>query len=246
MMTGMKIVNFHAWNVSVPAAIRIQKEMRVRIVDRDDFGQIRAIAGVDISTTGNLARAAVVVLGYPGLEPMEQCTAARPIQFPYVPGLLAFREIPAILDALEKLRVEPDLIMADAQGLAHPRRFGLASHLGMVLDKPTIGCAKSRLCGDHSEPGERAGSWAPLRDGGEVIGAAVRTKDATNVLYVSVGHRVSLESAVQTVLRCCRKYRIPEPTRLADHAASGAVVVEQARQGSLFWGGPSHPGGSSS
>jgi deoxyribonuclease V len=234
MMTGMKIVHPHAWNVSVPEAIRIQKELRARIVDRDDFSQIEAIAGVDISTAGNLARAAVVVLSYPGLQPMEQCSATRPIQFPYVPGLLAFREVPAILDALEKLRLEPDLIMADAQGLAHPRRFGLASHLGMVLDKPTIGCAKSRLCGEHAEPGEKAGNWALLTEAGEVIGAAVRTKDATNAVYVSVGHRVSLESAIQTVLKCCRKYRIPEPTRLADRAASGVVVVEQGRQGSLF------------
>lgn len=233
-MSSMKIAHPHAWKVPMAEAVRIQKELRPKIVDRDDFGQIGAIAGVDISTAGNLARAAVVVLSYPDLQPEEQCTAERPIEFPYVPGLLAFREIPAILDALDKLRLEPDLIMADAQGLAHPRRFGLASHLGMILDKPTIGCAKSRLCGDHAEPDEKAGSWAPLKDAGEVIGAAVRTKDATNVVYVSVGHRVSLEFAIQIVLRCCRKYRLPEPTRLADQVASGGVVVEQGRQGSLF------------
>lgn len=230
----MKIVSPHAWNVSVAEAIRIQKALRARVVDRDTFGEIRTIAGVDISTAGNLARAAVVVLAYPSLQPMDQSTAARPIEFPYVPGLLAFREVPAILDALARLRVEPDLIMADAQGLAHPRRFGLASHLGVVLDKPTIGCAKSRLWGEHGAPGEKAGCWTPLTDAGETIGAAVRTKDRTNVVYVSVGHRLGLESAIEVVLRCCRKYRIPEPTRLADSVAAGAVVVEQYRQGSLF------------
>jgi len=176
----------------------------------------------------------VVVLSYPDLEPVEQCTATRPIEFPYVPGLLAFREIPAILDALEKLRAEPDLIMADAQGLAHPRRFGLASHLGVILDKPAIGCAKSRLCGEHAEPDRKAGSWTPLVDAGKVIGAAMRTKDATNVVYVSVGHRVSLEFAIRNVLTCCGKYRLPEPTRLADQVASGAVVVKEERQGRLF------------
>lgn len=230
----MKIARSHAWKVPVAEAIRLQKELRGGVVDRDDFGEIRTIAGVDISTAANLARAAVVVLDYPSLQPMEQTTATRPIEFPYVPGLLAFREVPAILDALDKLRLEPDLIMADAQGLAHPRRFGLASHLGMVLDKPTIGCAKSRLCGEHGEPGEKAGGWAPLTDAGEIIGAAVRTKDATNVVYVSVGHRVSLESAIRMVLGCCRKYRLPEPTRLADSVASGAVVIQQDRQRSLF------------
>ncbi len=221
----MKIVHPHPWRVSAAEAIRIQEELRGRVVARDDFGTIRNVAGVDISVVGDEARAAVVVLRYPGLEPLEQRRVEGPVAFPYVPGLLAFREIPAILKALDKVRSGIDLIVADAQGLAHPRRFGLACHLGVILDKPAIGCAKSRLCGRHAEPGGKAGSWAPLRDGGEVIGAAVRTRDAVNVMYVSVGHRVSLDSAVRIVLKCGAGYRMPEPTRLAHRAAGGAVVV---------------------
>lgn len=221
----MKLVHRHAWDVSVPEAVRLQLALRDKVVARDRLGPIRRIAGVDIGTAGGRARAAVVVLSFPDLQPIEQRTAERPIAFPYVPGLLAFREIPAILAALQKLRVEPDLIVADAHGRAHPRRFGLACHLGVILDTPTIGCAKSRLCGAHEEPGQRAGRWAPLTDAGDVIGAAVRTKDHTNVVYVSVGHRVSLETAVRTMLKCCTQYRIPEPTRLADRVAAGERVV---------------------
>lgn len=210
----------HPWNVSIPEAIRIQEALRCKVVTRDDFAPIRTVAGMDIGTAGGRAKAAVVLLKFPELELLEQRTAERPIEFPYVPGFLAFREIPAILDALARLRGEPDLLVTDGQGRAHPRRFGLACHLGVLLDKPTIGCAKSLFCGEHDEPKSKAGSWTPLSDAGEVIGAAVRTKDSTRVVYVSVGHRVSLESAIQLVLRCCTKYRIPQPTRLADHAAA--------------------------
>ncbi|MBI4565237.1 MAG: deoxyribonuclease V [Planctomycetes bacterium] len=215
----------HRWNVSIAEAVRLQKELAARVVDRDDFGTLRTIAGVDISTANERARAAVVVLSYPGLEPLEQATAERPLEFPYVPGLLGFREIPSILDALAKLRRAPDMIVADGQGRAHPRRLGLASHLGVILDRPTIGCAKSRLCGDHAIPAPKAGSWTALTDGGEVIGAALRTKDATNVVYVSIGHRVGLKSAIGIVLKCCTKYRIPQPTRLADRVAAGENVI---------------------
>lgn len=230
----MKVAHRHGWDVAPAEAVAIQQALRAKVVERDTFGEIRTVAGVDIGTAGDAARAAIVLLSFPDLRPVEAATAERPIRFPYIPGLLAFREVPAILDAFERLQREPDLIMADAQGLAHPRRFGLASHLGVILDKPAIGCAKSRLCGEHAEPGLKAGSWEPLMDGEAVIGAAVRTKDATNVVYVSVGHRICLESAIRLVLRCCTRYRIPEPTRLADRVASGTAMVKEGRQESLF------------
>lgn len=226
----MEIVHKHAWTLTPKEAVRLQREMWAHTVRRDAFDSIDVIAGVDISVRANRARAAVVLLKFPELEPLEQHTTTRPIKFPYVPGLLAFREIPAILDALKKIRRRPDLIMADAQGVAHPRRFGLASHLGVILDVPTIGCAKSRLCGQHDEPGPQRGSWAPLVDRGERIGAAVRTRYATKVVYVSVGHRIGLESAIRIVLDCCPKFRIPEPTRLADKAAGGSRVVTKIRR----------------
>lgn len=231
MWPVMKVVRHHPWNIPVPEAIRLQKELQGKVVEGDRFGEIRTIAGVDISTGGNRARAAVVILRYPDLQPIEQVTAERPLDFPYVPGLLAFREVPAILDALEKIRREPDVIMADAQGRAHPRRFGLASHLGVLLNKPTIGCAKSRLCGEHEDPPEAAGSWTSLKDKGDLVGAALRTKERTNVVYVSIGHRVSLKSAIRITLTCCLNYRLPEPTRLADQVAAGSARCRPASRG---------------
>lgn len=204
--------------MNIPAAIALQRELAGRVVARDDFGPLRRIAGVDIAVGGGRARAAVTVLGFPGLELLEERTAERPLEFPYVPGLLAFRELPSILEAMEQLQTKPDLVMADGQGVAHPRRCGLASHLGLVLELPSIGCAKSRLIGTHAEPARARGSWRPLRDGGETIGAAVRTREGTRVVYVSVGHRVSLASAIRIVLECSPRYRVPQPTRLADQA----------------------------
>ena len=180
------------------------------------------VAGVDISgeDSGGFARAAVVVLSYPELEMVEQKVVTLPVVFPYVPGLLSFREVPLILSACEALTVSPDLLIADGQGVAHPRRLGLASHLGLFLDVPTIGCAKSILCGCHEDVGPEPGNWVPLRDRGEVIGAVLRTKRGVKPVYVSVGHMVDLEAAVGWTMDCCRGYRLPEPTRLAHLAAS--------------------------
>ena len=171
---------------------------------------------------GNVARAAVVVLSYPGLEVVDSSVVDLPVTFPYVPGLLAFRECPAVLSAFEKLSVEPDLIIVDGQGLAHPRRFGIACHLGVLLDKPTIGCAKSRLIGTFEATAQAAGSWVPLCEAGETIGAVLCTKEGTRPLFVSIGHEVDLEAAVRLVLSCCQGHRLPETTRLAHLAASGA------------------------
>jgi deoxyribonuclease V len=217
-----------------PAEARaLQVELRGRLELRDRLGHIRRVAGADVAfdPAGRGARpphgrgeaiAAVVLFSYPGWEELECALARRPLEFPYVPGLLSFREIPVILAALEGLRETPDLIFCDGQGYAHPRRFGLASHLGVLLDVPTIGCAKSRLIGQHREPGIRAGAWAPLMDRGERIGAVVRTRSGARPMYISCGHRVSLERAVALTLEACNGPRVPLPTRRADRSVAQA------------------------
>ncbi len=167
------------------------------------------------------ARAAVVILEYPELRAVEVKVVSGRLSFPYIPGLLSFRESPLTLTACGELNLSPDLIIVDGQGILHPRRFGLASHLGLLLDTPTIGCAKSLLCGEHQEPGLEPGSYAEVVDKGEVIGAALRTREGTSPVYVSIGHKIDLESAIYWVRRCCRGFRVPEPTRLAHLAAGG-------------------------
>jgi deoxyribonuclease V len=181
------------------------------------------IAGVDIAVgkANEIAQAAVVVLSYPELRLVAVELVQGKLEFPYIPGLLSFRESPLILAACRKLSLTPDLIIVDGQGVAHPRRLGLASHLGLFLDVPTIGCAKSRLCGSHDIPTEEAGSYTEVLDKGEVIGAALRTRTGVKPLYISTGHRINLENAIYWVLQCCRGYRLPEPTRLAHLAAGG-------------------------
>jgi len=171
-----------------------------------------------------VARGAVVVLSYPELELVETRVVEGKVDFPYVPGLLSFREAPLTLAAFERLDIAPDLVLFDGQGIAHPRRLGLASHLGLFLDIPTIGCAKSRLCGHYDTLGLEPGGYAELVDGEEIIGAALRTKAGTKPVYVSIGHKVNLKSAINWVMRCCRGYRLPEPTRLAHLAAGGRLV----------------------
>jgi len=217
--------NLHGWQVSIPQAFEIQRELAARVSQISEVDKPRFIAGADISAgrAGDMATGAVVVMDYPALELVEVKTVNEKLTFPYIPGLLSFRESPLVLAACEKLTVTPDLILVDGQGLAHPRRLGLASHLGLLLDTPTVGCAKSRLCGRHQEPARTAGSYAELWDNGEVIGAVLRTKENTNPLYISIGHRVDLEAAIVWALACCRGYRIPEPLRLAHLAAGGKV-----------------------
>ena len=187
---------------------------------------MKRVAGVDISVDrkGNIARGAVVILSYPQLEPLESQVAERPIEYPYVPGLLTFREAPVILQACEQLSHNPDLILVDGQGIAHPRRLGLAAHLGILLDCPTIGCAKSRLCGEHLTVGTELGDYVELLDGDEVIGAVLRTRTNVKPLYVSIGHRIDLASAIQWVINCSKGYRLPEPTRLAHQVAGGKIL----------------------
>jgi deoxyribonuclease V len=218
----MRLIDAHPWDIGPRDARRVQELLSPRVKTFDDHGEVKRVCGVDIGVKGGIARAACVVLSFPGLEPLESLCLESPVAFPYVPGLLSFREIPPLIPVLRGLLVEPDLIIADGQGVAHPRRFGLASHLGILLDKPSIGCAKSRLLGECGEPGYARGSFESLLDGGEVVGAALRTRDGVKPVYVSVGHRVSLRTAVDFVLRCGGGYRLPEPVRLAHRLASSA------------------------
>jgi deoxyribonuclease V len=212
----------HPWDVTPKEAAAIQERLRQYIITEDDLGSVRSIAGVDIGFAENntITRAAVVVLSFPDLEPIAQATAHRPTTFPYVPGLLSFREAPAALEALSKLTLQPDLLLVDGQGRAHPRRFGLACHIGLLSDIPAIGVAKSRLIGQHEGVGEVRGSQTPLMHEDEVIGTVLRTRDNVKPLYISVGHRISLTTAVDYVLRCAPKYRLPETTRQAHNLAS--------------------------
>lgn len=224
----------HPWDVTPEEAMRIQRELRDQVVDRTQMERLEHVAGIDCGFKGDQVRAAVVVLTYPGLEPIDQAVVETPVSFPYIPGLLSFRETPAVLQAMAKLRVETDLLILDGHGLAHPRRFGLACHVGVITDLPAIGCAKSRLVGVHNEPPTEAGRWVSLYDEGEVIGAVVRTRTGVSPLFVSIGHKVDLETAVRLVLSCCTKYRLPETTRYAHRVAGGEQLVIGAQQPSLF------------
>jgi len=230
----MKIVCPHPWNVSPAEAMEIQRQLRGKVSKERSFGEVHTVAGVDVGFKGEVARAAVVVLSYPELQPLDYSVAELPVEFPYIPGLLSFREGPSVLAALEKLATEPDLFIFDAQGLAHPRRMGLASHIGIIIDRPSIGCAKSRLCGTHHQPGPERGSYVHLYDDGEIIGAVVRTRTGVKPLYVSIGHRIDLESAIEYVLGCCRNHRLPETTRYAHRVAGGERLQIKASQPSLF------------
>lgn len=218
----MKVRRTPEWPTNFTQAREVQESLHRQVIAEDRFGRIDNVAGIDVGfeENGAVTRAAVVVLGFPGLEAREQAIARRPTRFPYVPGFLSFREAPAVLDALDKLCTMPDMLLCDGQGLAHPRRFGIACHLGLLTDIPSIGVAKSRLIGTHGEVPLHKGAWRPLRDDGEVIGAVLRTRAGVKPVYVSVGHRVGLASAIDIVLRCTTRYRLPEPTRQADRLAS--------------------------
>lgn len=213
----------HPWDVSPREAIAIQQRLRALVRIGDEFTPPQRIAGVDVGFEQNntITRAAVAVLEFPSLQLVEQAIARLPTSFPYVPGLLSFREVPGVLAALERLSELPDMLLCDGQGIAHPRRLGIASHLGVLLDLPTIGVAKSRLVGSHEEPAEEKGSWSPLLDGDELIGCVLRSRSRVKPLYISPGHRVGFDTARQMVLACTTRYRLPETTRWAHRLASG-------------------------
>lgn len=211
----------HAWNVEPEQAIAIQRELAGRVIREGNPDPVRLIAGIDISAgrVGSRGRAAVVILSYPDLTVVETVRHEAEITFPYIPGLLSFREIPLILETYARLAQQPDLVIVDGQGIAHPRRLGIAAHLGVLIDRPTIGCGKSRLTGRHAEPPAEPGFWVPLLAGREVIGNVVRTRRGVKPLYISLGHRIGLAEATEWILRCTRRYRLPEPIRAAHQSA---------------------------
>lgn len=212
----------HAWDLAPKEAMALQSRLAAQIVLHDDFGEVARVAGVDVGfeNEGAITRAAVAVLSFPSLRLEASAIARLPTRFPYVPGLLSFREVPAVLAAMERLDVRPDLLLCDGQGIAHPRRFGIACHLGLLLDLPAIGVAKSRLIGQHGTVPDPRGAWVPLKDGEETIGAVLRSRQGVRPLYVSPGHRIGLESALAWVMACLTRFRLPETTRWAHRLAS--------------------------
>lgn len=232
----MKVEGLHDFDLSPAEARRLQGELSPRIEEGPalDLDAVRHVAGADVSTEGDMAYATVVVLDFPGLSLVEVQGYEAELTFPYVPGLLAFREIPSVARALEKVQTPVDALIFDAQGRAHPRRMGLASHLGLFLDVPSVGCAKSRLTGRYEEPEQDKGSAADLVDRGETIGKVLRTRKNVSPVYVSVGNRIDLDSAVELVLACSPKYRLPETSRQAHNAANRLRRGEDTAEGSLF------------
>jgi deoxyribonuclease V len=214
------------WPTTVADARVVQESLRGKVVTRDRLRRVRTVAGIDVGFEqhGRITRAAVVVLDFPALTLRAAAVARSPTRFPYVPGYLSFREVPAVLAALARLKTKPDLLLCDGQGRAHPRRFGLACHLGVLTGIPSIGVAKSRLIGTHESLPDTRGARVPLVDKGEVIGAVLRTRAGVKPLYVSIGHRLSLATAIDCVLRCTASYRLPETTRYAHRLASGSLA----------------------
>jgi deoxyribonuclease V len=212
----------HRWDVSPDEAIAIQQRLRGHVITHDDFGPVQTVAGVDIGfeDDGATTRAAVVVLDFPALTVRASALSRRPTSFPYIPGLLSFREVPAALDALAQLDAPPDLLLVDGQGTMHPRRLGIACHLGLLSNIPAIGVAKSYLLGQHAPLAEERGAWQPVYDEGERIGVILRSRTRVRPIYVSAGHRISQESALDYTLRCLTRYRLPETTRQAHNLAS--------------------------
>ena len=213
----------HPWPQTIEEAIAIQEQLRSEVITENQGSPVRYVAGVDVGydSTDEVSRAAVTVLSFPDLQQQQQAVVSSATAFPYIPGFLSFREVPAVLEALENISLRPDLILCDGQGLAHPRRFGLACHLGVLTGIATIGVAKNRFMGEHSEVGLDRGSWQPLLLEGSTVGAALRTQTGVKPIYVSIGHKVNLITAIEYVLRCAPKYRLPETTRSADQLTSG-------------------------
>ncbi len=228
----MQFENLHPWDLSAREAIALQKVLAEKVEVHGGVPHpLKRVAGADVSyrRRGGQFHAAVVVLDYHSMSILETATASGAVTFPYIPGLLSFRELPILLQAFRKLSVPPDLILADAQGVAHPRRLGLASHLGLWLGLPTVGCAKSRLCGEAAVPEGEKGAWTPLYDDGEVVGRLLRTKARVRPLYISAGHKIDLPSAAEVVLHCCHGYRLPEPTRQAHLLSNRVRTSSEAR-----------------
>jgi deoxyribonuclease V len=211
------------WPTTLEEAMAVQQQLRSQVITEDRLGDVRYVAGIDcgFEEDGTITRAAVAVLSFPDLALVDQSIARQPTTMPYVPGFLSFREVPAVLHALRALTTTPDLLLCDGQGLAHPRRFGLACHIGLLTGVPAIGVAKTLLVGRHGPLVDERGAWEPLVDRKEVIGAALRTRPGTKPLFISIGHKITLLTAIEYVMRCTTKYRLPETTRRAHGLASG-------------------------
>ena len=228
----MRVKIDHPWNLTEAEAIQLQRELAVKVITDDRFNEIHFVAGVDVAyqKQGNRLVAAVVILDADTLKIVETVTAEDRVKFPYIPGLFSFRELPPLIKAFAKLNHSPDPIVCDGQGYAHPRRFGLASHLGVIFDLPTIGCGKTRLLGEHNEPDRERGAIAPLYDKGEVIGNVLRTQTDIKPIYVSIGHRIELATACSWILKLSPKYRLPETTRNADQLVKAAMSKEVQKE----------------
>jgi deoxyribonuclease V len=221
----MQIQHRHEWNITPEQAITLQKTMASEVIfDRPlDLSKVKLIAGVDVSVkndgTRDMSQAAIVILSYPDLKPVETVLATLPTPFPYIPGLLTFREGPVLEDAFAKLQNEPDVLIFDGMGRAHPRRMGIATHMGLWVQKPTIGCGKTLFVGTYIEPNNERGAYTPLVHKGETIGVTLRTRPNVKPVYISPGHLIDLQSSIDLVMSCTPKYRLPEPIRMAHNAA---------------------------
>ncbi|CAH1222255.1 Endonuclease V [Paenibacillus plantiphilus] len=225
----MKPVIKHPWNLSEMEAIILQQELASKVIKEDSFVEINCVAGVDVaySDHNNKLIAAIVILDASSLKVIESVVVEDTVDFPYIPGLFSFRELPPVVKAFDQLKISPQLIVCDGQGLAHPRRFGLASHLGVIFDVPTIGCGKTKLLGTYEEPDFNRGAYSTLDDNGEVIGAALRTQNNIKPLFVSIGHRISLQTACKWVIDLSPNYRLPETTRQSDHLVRNLLNAKQ-------------------
>jgi len=211
----LKYLNLHSWEVNPQETIKIQKDLKSNISLKKSFSKIDKVAGADVSYYKNKMIAGVIVFEFPNLKIIERQFFVSPVNFPYIPGLLTFREGPSLLAAFKKIKNEPDIILFDGQGIAHPRRMGIATHLGLFLNKPTIGCAKSRLSGEYTSVGEEKGDYALLKEGKEVLGAVLRTRKRVKPIFVSPGHKIDLSNSIEIVLKCTEKYKLPIPVREA-------------------------------
>jgi len=211
----LKYRNLHSWKVSPGEAIQLQNELKGKISLKKSFNKVKIVAGADVSYYQNNMIAGIVIFKFPQLEIIEKKSSLSPVNFPYIPGLLTFREGPSLLEAFVKIKNEPDIILFDGQGIAHPRRMGIATHLGLFLDKPTIGCAKSRLSGKYTSIGEKKGDYALLKEGEEVLGAVIRTRKKVKPIFVSPGYKIDLPNSIEIILKCIVKYRLPVPVREA-------------------------------
>ena len=224
----MKYLSLHSWEVSPEEGVQIQLKLRNKMSRPRGFDKIEKIAGADVGYLKDMAIGGVVIMEFPGLEVVEKAFFFSPIKFPYLPGLLTFREGPPLLGAFKRIKSKIDLILFDGQGIAHPRRMGIATHLGLLLDKATIGCAKSKLIGQYSPPEAEKGSFELLRDEEKVLGAVVRTKDKVKPVFVSPGHRINLDTSIKIVLECAKVSRLPEPLRMAH------LLVNRFRKGTSY------------